>query len=118
MNFRRWLPENLQMELRKLRDILFAVSLNNDNDKPRWLGEKSGIFTVNSVYNQMFCVERDHPNLHIWKSKIPLKIKIFIWLIQHNAILTKDNLIRKKWKGNKLCAFCNKEESIYNTSFI
>jgi hypothetical protein len=36
------------------------------------------------------------------EQKIPLKIKIFLWLIQQGAILTKDNLSRKiKWKAIK-----------------
>jgi hypothetical protein len=33
----------------------------------------------------------------IWKTKIPYKIKIFLWLVEKRAILTKDNLIRRKW---------------------
>jgi hypothetical protein len=51
------------------------------------------------------------------EQKIPLKIKIFLWLIQQGAILTKDNLSRKiKWEGDKKCAFCN-EESIQHIFF-
>lgn len=65
----------------------------------------------------MFVSEKDQPNMHIWRAKIPLKIKIFIWLIQQNAILTKDNLIRRNWKGNKFCAFCNEEETISHLFF-
>jgi hypothetical protein len=41
-----------------------------------------------------------------WKAKIPLKIKIFTWLVFQNAILTKDNLSKRKWKSNISCAFC------------
>jgi hypothetical protein len=29
---------------------------------------------------------------YLWKLKIPLKIKVFIWLLYIEAILTKDNL--------------------------
>jgi hypothetical protein len=28
----------------------------------------------------------------LWKSKLPHKIKVFIWLVVRNKILTKDNL--------------------------
>lgn len=31
----------------------------------------------------------------IWDLKIPLKIKIFIWLVLRNIILTKDNLLSR-----------------------
>jgi hypothetical protein len=34
-----------------------------------------------------------------------------MWLLSHNAILTKDSLIKRKWKGEKSCAFCTEEES-------
>jgi hypothetical protein len=47
----------------------------------------------------------------IWKANLPLKIKIFMWLVSQNVILTKDNLIKRKWKGNKSCAFCTENEN-------
>jgi hypothetical protein len=31
----------------------------------------------------------------MWKSKIPLKIKLWLWLIWHDAIATKDNLLKR-----------------------
>jgi hypothetical protein len=33
-------------------------------------------------------------NTLIWKLKIPLKIKIFMWYIYKEAVLTKDNLAK------------------------
>jgi hypothetical protein len=39
-------------------------------------------------------------NKRIWKAEIPLKIKVF--MINKNAILTKDNLIKKNWQGPTL----------------
>lgn len=35
-----------------------------------------------------------------------------MWLLQQDAILTKDNLIRRKWKGNTKCVFCQENETI------
>jgi hypothetical protein len=40
-----------------------------------------------------------------------------MWLIQLNAILTKDNLARRKWQGDKRCSFCNEEESTVHLFF-
>lgn len=34
-----------------------------------------------------------------------------MWLLSNNAILTKDNLIRRKWSGNPKCQFCNFDET-------
>jgi hypothetical protein len=31
----------------------------------------------------------------VWSAKMPTKIKIFMWLIEQDAILTKDNLLKR-----------------------
>lgn len=35
----------------------------------------------------------------------------------NNAILTKDNLIKRKWIGSSICYFCNEEESVSHLFF-
>jgi hypothetical protein len=37
----------------------------------------------------------------LWKLKVPLCIKIFLWYLIRGVMLTKDNLIRQNWNGNK-----------------
>jgi hypothetical protein len=51
-------------------------------------------------------------NKMIWKLKIPLKIKVFLWNLGRGAILTKDNLARRRWKGSLTCCIFNRNESI------
>ena len=48
---------------------------------------------------------------------MPLKIKIFMWYLKRGVILTKDNLIRRNWNGNKLCCFCSSDETIQHLFF-
>jgi hypothetical protein len=43
---------------------------------------------------------------YIWKVKIPEKIRIFMWLVEQKAILTKDNMIKRKWTTDPGCYFC------------
>ena len=43
----------------------------------------------------------------IWQVKIPSKIRIFLWYLKRGVILTKDNLARRNWNGDKSCAFCH-----------
>ena len=45
------------------------------------------------------------------------KIKIFLWYLKKGVILTKDNLLKRKWKGSSSCCFCTKEESIQHLFF-
>ena len=41
-----------------------------------------------------------------------------MWLVLKNNILTEDNLYKRGWrKGDKLCQFCDKEESIQHLFF-
>ena len=53
----------------------------------------------------------------LWKAKLPLKIKVFMWLVKLNAILTRDNLSRKGWQGDKMCSFCSSPESTEHLFF-
>jgi hypothetical protein len=53
----------------------------------------------------------------IWRLKVPLKIKAFIWLIVKNRILTKINLAKKGWKGSVLCEFCGGNEDMNHLFF-
>ncbi|XP_078175205.1 uncharacterized protein LOC144568710 [Carex rostrata] len=47
-----------------------------------------------------------------WNLPVPPKIRIFMWLVSHNTILTKDNLAIKGWVGDPKCQFCLHNESI------
>ena len=49
---------------------------------------------------------------HIWKGNIPPKVKIFVWLMENNAILTKDILIRRGWVADPKCSFYDNNKSI------
>jgi hypothetical protein len=53
----------------------------------------------------------------LWKMKIPLKIKIFLWCLGKGVTLTKDNLSKRKWKGSNKCSFCNNDETIQHLFF-
>lgn len=47
----------------------------------------------------------------IWNANIPLKIKVFLWLLKQDKILTKSNLLQKGWHGNPNCLFCGALET-------
>jgi hypothetical protein len=53
----------------------------------------------------------------IWQIKIPMKIKIFIWYLKKGVVLTKDNLLRRHWTGDKHCCFCHLPETINHLFF-
>jgi len=53
----------------------------------------------------------------IWQVKIPSKIRIFLWYLKRGVILTKDNLARRNWNGDKSRAFCHCLETIQHLFF-
>jgi hypothetical protein len=56
-------------------------------------------------------------NNMIWRLMFPLKIKIFMWYMYKEVVLTKDNLARRNWNGGKQCCFCHKNETIKHLFF-
>jgi hypothetical protein len=70
------------------------------------------IFSVKSIYGALLGYEALPYNTSIWKLKLPPKINVFLWYLYKGVILTKDNLARRHWQGDRKCCFCSSEESI------
>lgn len=47
----------------------------------------------------------------VWKAKIPLKIKIFLWQLSQDAVLTRQVMKERKWPGDPKCSFGDNIES-------
>jgi hypothetical protein len=89
-----------------------GVRLLNEIDLFHWKLTASGDFWVKSLYADFMNDHTKYPSKYLWKLKVPLEIRIFIWLLNKQVLLTKDNLIRRNWVGCKKCAFCDLEESV------
>jgi hypothetical protein len=74
--------------------------------------DKKWVFTVRSIY--LDGIDTHPPSQHrkIWKWKVHLKIKIFLWFLQKGVVLTKDNFANKNWKRSQQCVCCNMNETI------
>jgi hypothetical protein len=68
-----------------------AINLDNDQDRFIWKLNDSGSFSVKFMYNDLMNGHTVYLK-KIWKLKVPLKIRIFMWFLQQKGILTKDNL--------------------------
>jgi hypothetical protein len=89
--FRRRMMGNLQVLYGELVDLCAHYNLSVQEDRVRWcIGNKG--FTVNSLYKKNSIDQVVVPYRFLWKSKLPQKIKVFIWLVVRNKILTQDNL--------------------------
>lgn len=41
------------------------------------------------------------------KTESPLKIKVFLWLVDKNVMLIRDVLQRREWQGLSKCVLCS-----------
>lgn len=68
-------------------------SLVDEADAVNWRLEKSGKFSVKSMYNGLTKNNYGIYHKRIWKGKISPKIKSFMWLRTNDAVLAKDRTI-------------------------
>jgi zinc-binding in reverse transcriptase len=89
------------------------ISLSLDRDKLRWRLSESGKFTTSEVYNWLTFREVTDSSADIWWTlPIPLKVKVFMWFVTQNKILTKHNLVKRGCVGSTLCTMCDETETV------
>ena len=110
--FRRALVDNKLVEWQNLVAQIAHVQLVDGSDTFRWNLTNSGSFTVRSFYLHLLDSQPPFRYKMIWKLKIPLKIKIFLWFLQRGILLTKDNLTKKNWTRSQKYCGCNSNETI------
>jgi len=115
--FRRALMGDRLRQWNVLVSLVAHVNLGEIKDQFVWKVNQSSIFSVKSMYSSLMEENTIPVNCVAWKLKVPLKIKIFLWYLDKGVILTKDNLIKRKWKGDAKCCFCNCDETIRHLFF-
>ena len=96
IRFRRWLHTEIRNEWEKFWKDASKFQLEEHENIVIWNLGKNNKFTVKSVYNGLTKNDCGFYHKRIWRGKIRAKIKIFLWLLSCNALLTKDNLRNKK----------------------
>nr|CAE04469.3 OSJNBa0029L02.10 [Oryza sativa Japonica Group] len=111
IKFRRDVLGNKLLKIKQSWSDL--VLEDGTRDTLRWNLTKDGKFTVKSFHTALKMQQVIFPHKKIWGLKVPLKIKIFIWMFTKNKILTKDNLFKRGWrKGKANCQFCDQTETL------
>lgn len=93
--------------------FISTISFTHDFDQLSWKWEVSGCFSVRSRYKFLnFKGIAPIRPLLLWSLPIPYKIRVFMWLLTKNKILTKVKLQSKGWTGNTQCHFCSGVEDV------
>ena len=115
--FRRWLPTILQTQWELLKQQALNFPLIPSKDTVSWQWSSRGVFTIKSVYDRLTSDDKGETYSRIWKAGLPYKIKIFLWLLEQDAILNKENMVRRNWVADPSCRFCNEFETLNHLFF-
>ena len=74
-------------------------------------------FFTQSLYKDIMRRDTISGKILFWKTRLPLKIKIFLSYLKRGVVLTKDNLLKRGWKGETKCNFCDMEKTIQHLFF-
>jgi hypothetical protein len=113
---RSLVAENL-LAWHELVGKLMDIQLIDRSDSFKWSLNHNGQFSVSSMYHAFLDTNVVPNNSYLWKIKVPLKIRVFLRLLCREAILTKDNLVKRNWNGNVMCSFCNNLETVQHLFF-
>lgn len=85
------------LEWEEVWSILQDIQLvDHGQDEVRWSLEKSAKFSTKCLYN---CLTNggvsDKVNDLLWKCKIPLKVKVFLWQAFHSKLETVVALVKR-----------------------
>jgi hypothetical protein len=109
--FRRRLRGDLLSQWNSMVELVKDIPLTNSDDWISWSLNKNGLFSTKSIYTWLEKGLAGSHNKWIWKTKIPLKIKIFMWQLGQDALLTRENLRKRNWDGSPVCSFCSQLET-------
>ncbi|OIT00921.1 putative ribonuclease h protein, partial [Nicotiana attenuata] len=112
-------PKNLKMNI----EATYISEYNRKADHIFWALTNHGKFTVNSLYKAL---QNQSNNIHgvttqfkwIWNLPIHPKIKYFIWLLNHNRLLTPQYLNHLGITANAHCFYCHNGDESLNHLFF
>jgi hypothetical protein len=117
VSFHRFHNQNNIVLWNDLVSRIMHVRLNAQADVFIWNLHQNGQYMVKSLYMALISNGVAHMNKQLWKLKVPLKIKIFMWYMRKEVVITKDNLARQNWGGSTQCSFCLRDVSIQHLFF-
>jgi hypothetical protein len=95
-----------------------GVQISPNSDQIVWGLSKSKQFTTGSLYK--FLTARGVTSRlakKIWKCKLPLKIRIFLWQATQDRLQTTHQLKHKNWKGRGTGFTCGSREDVDHLLF-
>ncbi|KAG7558925.1 Ribonuclease H-like superfamily [Arabidopsis thaliana x Arabidopsis arenosa] len=98
-----------------IRQRLYAVVLKGVpglEDKLTWKGTENGKFTVRSAYSMLKEDGTEGPSVarlfeRIWRVVAPERVRVFLWLVGNQVILTNVERERRHMGDSAICPVCS-----------
>ena len=107
VELRRSLSPREANDWSKLMNILQPIQLTSRDDEVEWALNKSKTFSTSSLYKMIthrgVCLRASE---NIWMTKLPLKIKVFMWQLAHNKLQSAAAISKRGWRGGPNCFLC------------
>src|ERR1044072_8595275 len=104
------LPGEILHNLQKVKPVLDS---NGGGDKWIWSSSNTGKYTVKDAYSWSMAPSQqgniDEQWNWVWKTKIPEKLKMFMWLILHKALQVNAHRYHCKMAPSPNCTRCSGE---------
>ncbi|KAL4272707.1 hypothetical protein GQ457_13G011180 [Hibiscus cannabinus] len=78
-------------------------------DVPGWRWEKNHSFSVRSAYKALVTSANVNGNAYwskLWKIPVPQRVRVFMWLVFHQRIMTNVERTRRHLASSDLCVIC------------
>jgi hypothetical protein len=91
--------------LEELLLLLGPIVLSTERDDLGWRPEQGGVFSVKSTYTlvsnllierRMVTLDQELAFKVIWKCPVPSKVSGLVWMVLHDKMSARDNLVRRR----------------------
>jgi hypothetical protein len=91
LDFRRWISDDDRKKWAEILEKFQMFEFQELGDDVKWKWGNKKEFNVKTLYDNIDSNCYGSCFNHIWKGKIPPKIKVFMWFLENNALLTKES---------------------------
>jgi hypothetical protein len=107
-----------EMEWSELQGLMSSVCMTTQEDEITWGLSSSKTFSTRSLYRFLTNGGIDSKlTQKIWKCKVPMKIKVFLWQIFQDRLQTVIQLKEREWKDSEHCVLCGENEDVDHLLF-
>ena len=117
IHFKRELLGPEQASLVALRQLIDRVVLSDQPDAVSWALTSSGKFSVKSLYRKLCQGPSQLVVAGLWKARLPLKIKLFLWQMFRDKLPTSLNVAKRNGPADGPCALCGDPEDANHAFF-